>query len=163
MKKKKETRKGEEKWKKGRREGRRRLQIGRKPSRRRREERDKVKDRERERRREGETWRRRGKRELSSPSPSPPLQAATTAEASSFGVVPCRRPVAIASSLLEIRERERKNDGKRRTKGCLRFVAVDSVQSKSRRRRSCMRGRRRDSVVVTMGSLHSKETPPKVD
>ncbi|MED6112693.1 hypothetical protein PIB30_063857 [Stylosanthes scabra] len=31
-----------------------------------------------------------------------------------------RRPVAIASSLLENRERERKNDGKRRTKGCLR-------------------------------------------
>ncbi|MED6221891.1 hypothetical protein PIB30_059158 [Stylosanthes scabra] len=81
-------------------------------------EKDEVKDRERESRREGETWQRRGKRELS--SPAPPLRAATTAEVFSVGAVPPRCPITITLSLLENRERERKNDGKKRTNLCCR-------------------------------------------
>ncbi|MED6195004.1 hypothetical protein PIB30_033924 [Stylosanthes scabra] len=57
--------------------------------------------------------------------------------------------VAIMLLLLENREIERKNNGKRRTKGCLRCVATAViVQSRSRRDQSCMRGRRRDDVVL---------------
>ncbi|MED6160807.1 hypothetical protein PIB30_054799 [Stylosanthes scabra] len=82
-------------------------------------ERDEVKDRERERDEERE---RRGKEEGRGCSryrrhhsellPPPKLLLSAS----------CL--VAIAPSLLENRERERKNDGKRRTKGCPVFTRI---------------------------------------
>ncbi|MED6172472.1 hypothetical protein PIB30_050406, partial [Stylosanthes scabra] len=80
-----------------------------KPSRRRREERERDEERERRSGEEGRGCSHHRRHDF---------------DASSIDVVPRRRPVAIASSLLENRERERKNDRKRRTKGYVRLVAA---------------------------------------